>query len=203
MAYTQLKKFSQAKAGKTKNFCLANVTQGYGIPNKYGSAWEAWQHTEQHENGAPLGVDVPVYFSYTATIDGINKNWGHIGVRLANGKFWSDGMVYNSIGVYTAGHSPKYVGWGESVNGVKVIKEQDVKTNRTEAILLYRSLLGIHSPTEAQKRSWTGRNLGELLTAIMKDKRYLARLKGGDPTSNDEAVKKSLKDKIMGLVKKA
>lgn len=202
MSWQQVKKFDQAKAGKIKNFCLANVTKGYGVPNKYASAWESWQNTKQHQDGAPLGVDVPVYFSYTATIDGINKNWGHIGVQLKNGKFWSDGTVYPSIGIYTSGHSPKYVGWGESVNGVKVIKEQVMKTNRTEAILLYRSLLGIHSPTEAQKRSWTGRDLAPLLTAIMKDKRYLDRQKG-DPTSNDEAVKKSLKDKIMGLVKGA
>ena len=202
MAWQQVKPFDQSKAGKIKNFCLANVTKGYGVPNKYSSAWEAWQNTEQHEDGAPLGVDVPVYFSYTATIDGINKNWGHIGVQLKNGKFWSDGTVYPSIGIYTAGHSPKYVGWGESVNGVKVIKEQDVTTSRKDAIMLYQKLWGIHSPTEAQKKSWTGREWSELVPKILNDKRFTNRL-NGDPTSNDEAVKKSLKDKILGLVKGA
>lgn len=122
---TQVKPFNQSQGGTTPNLCLANVTRGYGIPNKYASAWEAWEHTQQHAGDAPAGLDVPVYFSYTATIDGINKNWGHIGVRLANGQFWSDGKVYASIQAYTASHSPKYAGWGESVNDVKVIQESE------------------------------------------------------------------------------
>lgn len=102
----------------------------------------------------------------------------------------------------------KHLHWALKVGGAYVDplkqvtkpKEQDVRTNRTEAILLYRSLLGIHSPTEAQKKSWTGRDLAPLLTAIMKDKRYLDRQKG-DPTSNDEAVKKSVIASIINKIK--
>ncbi len=123
MGYQQIKPFNQAQAGTRPNWCLDNVTKGYGIKNYYDSAWEAWKHTEQHSGDAPMGLDVPVYFSYSATIDGEYRNWGHIGVRLANGKFWSDGKIYNSVSEYTTSHSPKYVGWGESVNNVKVIKE--------------------------------------------------------------------------------
>jgi len=123
MAWTQVKPFDQSKATAIKNLCLGNVQRGYSIPGKYNSAWEAWQNTEQHTDPIPSGVDVPVYFSYSATIDNEYKNWGHIGVRLANGKFWSDGVTYNSIADYTKNHSPKYVGWGESVNNVRVIKQ--------------------------------------------------------------------------------
>lgn len=123
MSYQQVRPFDQAKGGTTPNFCLANVTAGYSIANKYSSAWEAWEHTQQHGGDAPAGLDVPVYFSYSATIDGVYANWGHIGVRLANGTFWSDGKVYSSISAYTATHSPKYVGWGESVNDAQVIKQ--------------------------------------------------------------------------------
>jgi hypothetical protein len=123
MAFIQVKPFNQSQGGTTKNFCLANVTKGFGIPNKYASAWQAWENTEQHGGDAPTGLDVPVYFSYIALIDGITKNWGHIGVRLASGQFWSDGKVYKNIADYTASHLPKYVGWGESVNEGTVIKE--------------------------------------------------------------------------------
>jgi hypothetical protein len=124
MAWTQVRGFNQNIATKIKNLCLGNVQSGFGIPGKYNSAWEAWQNTQQHTGPIPTGVDVPVFFSYSATIDGINKNWGHIGVRLANGTFWSDGTIYPSIQAYTSTHLPKYVGWGESVNNVQVIKQE-------------------------------------------------------------------------------
>ncbi len=125
MTFTQVKPFDQSKGGTTPNMCLANVIRGYQIPPKYPDAWTAWENTEQHSGDPPSGLDVPVYFSYFATIDDEYKNWGHIGVRLSNGQFWSDGKVYNSIGDYTSNHSPKYVGWGESINNVTVIQEGD------------------------------------------------------------------------------
>ena len=131
MTWEQVKPFSQAKAGKTKNMCLANVRAGYQIKNILPTAWTAWQQTEQHKGTPPAGVDVPVFFSYTATIDGVLKNWGHIGVRLKNGKFWSDGVIYTNIAAYTANHSPRYVGWGESVNNERVIKGDDMYKNKS------------------------------------------------------------------------
>lgn len=118
----QVRSFDTAKGGAVKNFCLANVCKGYSIPNYYASAWEAWQHTQQHTDQPPAGLDVPVFFSYTATIDGITKNWGHIGVRLRDGRFWSDGTIYSSIGAYERNHYPRYVGWGESINNVTILK---------------------------------------------------------------------------------
>lgn len=124
MDFVQLKPFNQGKGGTTPNMCLANVTAGYGIPNKYGSAWEAWENTQQHpDNNVPTGLDVPLYYSYTATIDGVTQNYGHINVRLANGTVWSDGNIYANIAAYEANHTPKFVGWGESVNGIAVIKQ--------------------------------------------------------------------------------
>lgn len=117
----QVVKFNQADGGHTLNFCLANVCAGFGIPNKYGSAWEAWEHTQQHTDPIPDGLDVPVFFSYEAIIDGVNKNWGHIGVRLSDGQFWSDGNLYPSIEAYEANHTPRYVGWGESINDVTIL----------------------------------------------------------------------------------
>jgi hypothetical protein len=118
----QVKPFNTALGGTTPNLCLANVTAGYSIPNKYASAWEAWEHTQQHTGDPPPDLDVPLFYSYTATIDGVTENYGHINVRLQNGTVWSDGNIYSSIDAYEANHTPKYVGWGESVNDVIVIK---------------------------------------------------------------------------------
>lgn len=118
----QVRPFDQSKAETVKNGCLRNVRLGYGIPAKYQTAWEAWLHTEQHKDrNPPQGLDVPLYYSYTTTINGVRKNFGHINVRLANGKVWSDGDIFSSISAYENTHSPVYVGWGESINGVKVI----------------------------------------------------------------------------------
>lgn len=115
--------FDTSKGGTVPNLCLDNVRRGYGIENKYSSAWEAWLHTEQHpDSNVPVGLAVPLYYSYTATIDGVTANYGHINVRLPNGTVWSDGNIYRSISDYTSKMFPKFVGWGESVNDFKVIQ---------------------------------------------------------------------------------
>lgn len=124
MNFIQSIPFNTNKGGTTPKLCLANVTAGYGIANKYGSAWEAWGHTQQHtDHNVPTGVDVPIYYSYTTTIDGVTQNYGHINVHLKNGTVWSDGNIYASIDDYTSKKLPKFVGWGESVNDFKVIKQ--------------------------------------------------------------------------------
>lgn len=125
--YSQLKSFKIAAAGTKKYFCLQNVRLGFGIPAKYDTAWEAWKATEQHKTRTiPTGVDVPLYYSFTTTIDGVRKNYGHISVRLKDGRHWSDGKIYPSIkALETDLSNITYVGWGESINDVKVIKKED------------------------------------------------------------------------------
>lgn len=115
--YKQLKKFDQTKAGSVKGYCLRNVRLGYGIGPKYDSAWIAWQNADQHTSSPiPTGVDVPVYFWW--------GKYGHIGVRLANGKFWSDGRTYPNLSAYRVTHpAVLYRGWSDEVNDVKVIKK--------------------------------------------------------------------------------
>lgn len=122
----QIIDFDQSKGGHIPNFCLANVVSGYGIKNKYGSAWEAWQHTQQHREAYPSNLDIPLFYSYTTTIDGVTENYGHINVRLKNGTVWSDGNIYANLDAYLQNHSPKYVGWGESVNDYKIIGGEEM-----------------------------------------------------------------------------
>lgn len=142
--FSQVIPFNTTKGGTTPDLCLSNVSMGYGIGNKYDSAWEAWQHTQQHtDRNVPSGLDVPVYYSYTTTIDGITKNYGHINVQLKNGTVWSDGNIYTSIDDYTSKKAPKFVGWGESVNDVKVIEGDDMSTiGAEEARILVKDIYG-------------------------------------------------------------
>lgn len=116
MSYKQTRPFEQSLGGKIAGSCLANTRKGFRIASKYPNAWVAWLNTEQHTGSPPVGLDAPVFFWY------INESNGHIGVRLANGKFWSDGDTYASIAAYEAVKKPRYRGWGESVNGVQVIQ---------------------------------------------------------------------------------
>lgn len=126
MNYIQIIPFNTSLGGNVSNMCLANVAKGYGIGNKYSSAWQAWEHTQQHTDPVPTGLAVPIYYSYTATIDGVTENYGHINVQLPNGTVWSDGNIYASIDDYTSKKLPKFVGWGESINDYKIIQLQGV-----------------------------------------------------------------------------
>ncbi len=123
MSYQQVRRFDQTKAGRVIGLCLRNVRLGYGIASKYNSAWQSWLNAPQKTTTIPTGLDIPVYFSYIATINGVRANYGHIGVRLANGRFWSDGKTFLNLTTFRALHwNTRYVGWSDEVNDVKVIK---------------------------------------------------------------------------------
>ena len=146
----QITPFDISKAGTIHNFCLDNVRRGYGIANKYASAWEAWQHTEQHsDRDMPDGCDVPLFYSYTANIDGSTQNYGHINVRLKDGTVWSDGTIYANIDAYLENHTPQYVGWGESVNDVKIIEgEQEMKATANQVYYARRGAYAQDIPVD-------------------------------------------------------
>lgn len=116
MAYKQTKSFSTSRGGSTPGYCLRNTRLGYGIAAKYANAITAWKNTQQHKNRSiPTGVEVPLFYSY--------KTDGHINVRLADGRVWSDGKIYANLDAYLrAATACTYLGWGESVNGVRVIE---------------------------------------------------------------------------------
>ena len=149
----QLIPFDTSKAGKVPNYCLDNTRRGYGIQNKYGSAWIAWLHTEQHhDRNIPEGLDIPLYYSYTTTIDGVTENYGHINVRLKDGRVWSDGNIYPSLDAYLSTHAPRYVGWGESINDYKIIGD-DMLTE-DNFYRLFRGMLG-RDPSQQEAEGFT------------------------------------------------
>lgn len=125
----QLIPFDQSKGGTIPDLCLSNVCKGYAIGNKYPTAWIAWLNTHGHpDRNIPAGLAVPLFYSYTTTIDGITENYGHINVQLPNGTVWSDGNIYANIDDYTSKKQPKYVGWGESVNDYKILEGDTMAT---------------------------------------------------------------------------
>ena len=177
MSYKQLKNFNRSNAGTKLYWCLRNVRMGYGIAPKYADAWQAWQNSPQRTGAIPKGVNVPVYFSFKYTIDGIYKNWGHIAVRLADGRVWTDGRYYSSVQSLVNNYlsNGKYVGWSEEVNGVQVIKKESnmpTLTNDQDLDYIYLDALG---------RTRSG-NEGE---DVYKNKDY--RFVHRDVRSSDEA----------------
>lgn len=118
--WKQVKKFNQRKAGTQAGWCLRNVRLGYGIAPKYASAWEDWRRGNRNTGAIPKGVDVPVYFWW--------GRYGHIGVKLADGRFWTDGKIYSSLWRYRITHpAVVYRGWSKEVNDVTVIKYETPK----------------------------------------------------------------------------
>lgn len=110
MSWKQVKPFSLAKMGRTKNFCLRNVRLGYGIGGKYANAKQAMNENKNKGtlhplSSIPTNVDVPVF-----TSAGV---WGHVEVCVHG--------IYYSDGVRCSKPNNSYQ-WGEFLNGVRVVQ---------------------------------------------------------------------------------
>lgn len=131
----QVKPFKASRAGTKPYWCLQNVRLGYGLGPKHAYALLDWQkNLKQHKNQKfPAGVAVPVYWNWTGTVEGHTRNWGHIGVRLPDGRIWTDGKYFKSVAEVSSKYlsGGAYLGWGESVEGVRVVKEEDMYNGKT------------------------------------------------------------------------
>jgi hypothetical protein len=111
--WVQDKAFTLSKMGTSKNFCLRNVRQAYGIGAKYANAKQAMNENKTKGtlhalSTMPTNVSVPVY-----TSSGI---FGHVEV-CSKGVYYSDGKR-------TTKPDNKYM-WGEWLNGVRVVHYQN------------------------------------------------------------------------------
>lgn len=130
MAWKQKVGFNVNNGGTTKYLCLVNVRKGYGIGAKHAYAYLDWVNNlgKHADRSFPAGLAVPVYYNWTGTLKDngkmVTRNWGHIAVRLPDGRVWTDGKYYANVdevsSKYLSGSS--YLGWGESVNDVRVIE---------------------------------------------------------------------------------
>lgn len=115
MSWKQLVPFSLSKMGHTKNFCLRNVRQAYGIGGKYANAKQAMNENKNKGTLHPLStiptnVAVPVF-----TSAGV---FGHVMV-CDRGTYYSDGVK--------VGRPNSSYQWGEILNGIRVVKKEETK----------------------------------------------------------------------------
>lgn len=115
MAWKQERPFVVSKMGKTPGMCLRNVRIGYDpvIPPLYYDAKAAMLSNKKAGTLHPISelpknVSVPVFVD-TASIN------EHVEVS-DKGVFYSDGKVV------TDPMNQKFFGWGETLNGVRVVK---------------------------------------------------------------------------------
>jgi hypothetical protein len=124
MNYRQLKVPNLSISG-VSNLCLVYVRSVFGIAAKYAYAWLAWQNTTaKHQNRDLPDVCVALWFSYTATIDGIRRNWGHVAVWVPGKGIYSTTRtgvkLFAGIADVERHIGCSYVGWSEDINGVSV-----------------------------------------------------------------------------------
>ena len=141
----QEKPFNPAIAGTTKYMCLKNVRLGYGIPAHYSTAKKAWDGSKKHpDRNFPAGCSVPVFWSLWLTLDGVYADYGHVGVRLPDGRIWTDGRYCSSVDALNTGYlggKGIYLGWSEDLNNVTVIKESAMLATKADLDQIYQSVL--------------------------------------------------------------
>lgn len=125
--------------------CLRFSQTFFGAPVRYPDAWTAWENQEhRHPASEPL-PDVPVllWFSHYGTYGdpAYFKNWGHVAPYVPGD------AIYSSPATWDAGWSQsrfetiadleralncKYVGWSESINGLRVAQSVGITPATTK-----------------------------------------------------------------------
>ena len=123
--------------------CLWLVEEAYNTPEPYTSmfatARDSWDSSAfKHETNEMPGVPVPVYFSWTGTIDGVTKDWGDCRIFVpGRGVFgsplnWDDPLgnawVADLNEVERLIPGAKYLGWTEDISGFRVVDYVEPET---------------------------------------------------------------------------
>jgi hypothetical protein len=121
MGYTQIRS-ANPNAKSYPGYCLQLVTESFfGTPGGHNTARDAWDASGTKNASRDLpNVQVPVFFSWVGTIDGIRKDWGHVvtyfpgrGFLSSPGK-WTDGygnQWFASIDAVTRWFNAPYLGF--------------------------------------------------------------------------------------------
>jgi len=130
--YKQLRTPNLNHTGKPK-LCLKFARECVKVSNKYLTAWNAWSASQRKHTEPLPNVMVPVWFTWTGTIDGVRKNYGDVawyvpgrgvfGSPLSggSGNRW-DASVEERARVIGGG--ARYVGWTEDINDVLVVTRE-------------------------------------------------------------------------------
>lgn len=143
MSYKQLRHPNLQQTDLT-GYCLRFTRNAFGIGSKYEYAWLNWQSSKTRHTDALPNVAVPVWFTWTGTIDGIHRNWGDVAIWVpgrgvfgtplkggGNSNRWDASVQARAAAI---GGGAQYVGWTEDINDVKVVEPQgQVKGDSTMA----------------------------------------------------------------------
>lgn len=105
---------------KGNGVCLEFTRTCLGVGPRFGSAIIAWSHVPKDERhgGANPPPGVPVFWQIGA--------FGHVAISAGGGYVWSTDILRKGqvdkvrIGFITQHWNATYLGWAESVNGVRV-----------------------------------------------------------------------------------
>lgn len=121
MGYSQIRA-ANPNAKSYPGYCLQLVTESFfGTPGGHNTARDAWDASGTKNTSRDLpNVQVPVFFSWVGTIDGVRKDWGHVvtyfpgrGFLSSPGK-WTDGygqQWFASIDAVTRWFNAPYLGF--------------------------------------------------------------------------------------------
>lgn len=113
--------------------CLRFSQTFFGAPVRYPDAWTAWQNQEnRHDASVPLpNVPVLLWFEHWGTYGDppTYKNWGHVAPYVPGDAIYSSPARWDmgdsqsrfaSIRDLEVALNCRYVGWSESINGLRV-----------------------------------------------------------------------------------
>lgn len=196
--------------------CLSFQEDVYGAAHWYDYAAEAWTATRyKHLDQGFPDVAVLIWLNYTATIEGVTRNWMHVATRLPDGRCFSSPWRQGTGSALLASIDEmsriyglqSYVGWSEDISNVRVaqprgenMKPLILDANRVKSLALFI----LHIRAEELTDDWINHFVGMEETAAMTEmyssgqwqqQDSLIRANGSSTVSRD-SVLSYLKDNL-------
>ena len=167
------------------DYCLSYVQSAYNVPATdphQADAWQAWEATQfKHTDLPPTDISVPVWFSWTGTINGVAQNWGHVAVSTPQGIYTnplsgSGHEVFPSVQALATAYGVQYVGWSEDIETLRVVQGGSEMLTKDQIIVIYTLAFDDDDVDVPQDiiNAYTGKSVDGLLTQLARDPTYLA-----------------------------
>lgn len=132
MRYKQLKS-PNLDTKDSAGWCLRHAGNSFNTqPRPFAYATLAWEGAKHKHTDALPDVAVPVWFTWTGTIDGVHRNWGDVAIWVpGEGVFGTPLKGAGSSNRWDAtpearakaiGGNARYLGWSEDLNGVRLVE---------------------------------------------------------------------------------
>lgn len=189
--------------------CLSYARRVFGRPVVEPTAWSGWNNAKyKHEDrNFPAGVAVPVWFDWTGDVGAGRHRYGHVAVRMPDGKIWSSPLSgtgrnwFASVDDLTRafGNGMSYVGWSEDISNGRVVTnigEVDMVSNES----CYNAFNGIlmRPPTKGDLDTYVGKWNLDSLIGVLNDSKLSER---AEVLTSYNTGKQALKDDWAGQIK--